>query len=320
MLSRDLYHPEELKYVATRDGYGEGLVEAGKINKNVVVLCADVTESTRAHLFERVFPERFIEVGIAEQNMVGIAAGLALSGKIPFISSYAVFSPGKNWDQIRISVCYSKANVKIAGSHAGLSAGEDSASHQALEDIALMRVLPNMVVIVPCDAIETRKATVAAAKYKGPVYLRFAREETPVFTTEKTPFKIGRAQVLKKGGDITLIGCGPILYEALLAAREIENKISVEVINSHTIKPLDEETILKSVKKTGRVVTVEEHQIAGGLGGAIAEFLGETYPVPLMRVGVQDRFGESGRPQELLKKYGLTKVDIMKAVRKVVEL
>jgi transketolase len=325
-LSKKLFK-DSIDQVPTRDGYGAGLVLAGKKNPNVVVLCCDLKDSTRSSVFAKEFPERFIEVGVAEQNMAGLAAGMALGAdKIPFISSYAVFSPGLNWSQIRVTQAYAGANVKIMGAHAGISVGPDGATHQALEDIAITRVLPRMTVVVPCDAIETRKAVVALAEHKGTCYMRFAREKTPVMTTEKTPFKIGQAEVFKHGTDVTIIACGPLVYEALLAAEQLEetrNKkqevrgIFCEVINCHTIKPLDKKTILESVKKTGRVVTVEEHQITGGLGGAVAEMLAENYPVPLERVGMPDHFGESGQPEELLKKWGMDKDGIIKKVMRV---
>lgn len=306
----------------TRNGYGRGLVEAGKRDKNVVVLCCDLKDSTRSKMFEDKFPDRFVEIGVAEQNMAGIAAGMSFAGKIPFISSYAVFSPGRNWDQIRVSICYSNANVKIAGAHSGISVGPDGATHQALEDIAITRVLPNMTVIAPCDSIETAKATVAAAKIKGPVYIRFAREKTPIITTPKTPFKIGKAEVYREGGNVSIIACGPLVYEALAAAEHLykKYKIDCEVINSHTIKPLDEKTILRSAKKTGAVVTVEEHQMAGGLGGAIAEFLSREYPVYIERVGVEDTFGESGTPDELLKEYKLNRDAVVEKVKSIIKL
>lgn len=317
-LSRNLYNTKKLRQIPTRNGYGEGLVEAGKKNEKVVVLCADLTESTRSHLFAEKFPERFIEVGIAEQNMAGIASGLAISGKIPFVSTYGVFCPGRNWDQVRVNICYNNANVKLTGAHTGVSVGPDGATHQALEDIAIMRCLPGMTVLAPCDYLETKKATMAAAKIKGPVYLRFAREATPVFTAPATPFKIGRAEIFREGKEITIVACGPLVYQALLAAEKLhQEKISVEVINSHAVKPLDVKTIVKSVKKTGAAVTAEDHQINGGLGSAVAEALAENYPVPLARVGMPDSFGESGPPQELLGKYGMTAPHIIKAVKKI---
>ncbi len=304
----------------TRDGYGDGLVLAGEADKNVVALCADLTESTRAEAFAKKFSERFFQVGVAEQNLATIAAGLGTSGKIPFISSYATFSPGRNWEQIRTTISYNDSNVKIAGHHAGISVGPDGATHQAVEDIATMRVMANMKVIVPCDSIEARKATLAVAKIWGPVYLRFQREKTPVFTTEETPFVPGKAITLwqSKRPQVAIIGCGALLYEALLAAKELEKeKIGTVVLNSHTIKPLDEKKILELAKKYGAIVTVEEHQISGGLGGAVSEFLAKHAPVPMEFVGLQNVFAESGSPSELLKKYGMTAKDIIRAAKKV---
>ncbi len=311
---------KDVEMIPTRNGYGEGVVEAGKSNQNVVVLCCDLMESTRSLAFAEAFPTRFFEMGVAEQNMAGVGAGMAATGKIPFISSYAVFSPGRNWDQIRVSIAYSNLNVKIMGAHSGISVGPDGATHQALEDIAIMRVLPNMVVLAPCDAHEARKAVLAAAKYIGPVYIRFTREKTPVITRPSTPFEIGKAVVLREGTDITLIACGPLVYEALLAAEQLSKRgIDVEVINCPSIKPLDKKTILKSVQKTGAAVTIEEHQTTGGLFGAIAEFLSQTNPVPIIPVGMNDAFGESGTPDELLKKYGMKAVNIVAAVQKILK-
>lgn len=302
----------------TRDGYGEGLVLAGEKNKDVVVLCADLTESTRSLAFQKKFPERFVELGVAEQNMASVAAGMSLAGKIPFISSYAVFSPGRNNEQIRTTIAYNEANVKIAGAHAGISVGPDGATHQALEDIGLMRMLPGMTVVVPCDAVEARKATAAAAEIVGPVYLRFGREKTPVMTTPDTPFEIGRAEVFKNGKDAVIFACGSLICNSLKAALDLEQeKISVAVVNMHTVKPLDQDTILKYAHKTRAVVTVEEHQVYGGLGGAIAEFLSKEIPTPMEFIGVQDSFGESGKPEELIEKYGMDVGSIKKAVRKV---
>ncbi len=312
---------KDIDMAATRQGYGEGLVVAGEKDERVVVLCADLAESTRSILFKEKFPERFIEVGVAEQGMATIAAGMALYGKIPFISSYAAFSPGRNWEQIRTTIALNDVPVKIAGAHAGLTVGPDGATHQMLEDIALMRAMPNMTVIVPCDSIEAKKATLEAAKTEHPVYLRFTREKTPVFTTEETPFKIGRAEVLWESKDpqVAIIGCGPLVYEALLAAKELEKKaIDVLVLNSHTIKPLDAQTIIRSAKTCGAIVTVEEHQITGGLGGAIAEVLGRNFPVPMEFIGMPDSFGESGSPDELLEKYHMKAKDIIEAVRRVI--
>ncbi len=304
---------------STRDGFGEALLSLAKKNKNIVVVSADLAESTRVAEFAKKYPERFIEVGVAEQNMMGVATGLALSGKTAIATSFAAFSPGRNWDQLRVSVCYSQANVKIIGSHTGLGAGEDGASHQALEDIAITRCLPNLVVIAPADYNEAKKALAATIEHKGPVYLRLTRQNSPIFTTEKSPFKIGQANVLRKGQDITLIACGPMVYEALEVAKKLASEnISVEVINCHTIKPLDKKTILSSVKKTKKVLTLEDHQVHGGFGSAVAEMLAENFPVPMKIMGVQDTFGESGRPDELYKKYGLSQEHILKNIKEII--
>lgn len=304
--------------IPTRDGYGRGLVEAGEKDEKVVVLCADLIESTRSLWFKEKFPERFIEIGVAEQNLAVVGAGLALYGKIPFISSYATFSPGRNNEQIRTNICLNNVPVKIAGSHAGVSVGPDGATHQALEDIALMRVLPRMVVVVPCDAIEAQKATVAGAFNDQPTYIRLGREKSPVFTTTETPFEIGRAEVFREGKDVTIVGCGPVLFNALAAAEELaKDGIDCEVVNCHTVKPIDEKTIIGSVKKTGVVVSVEEHQISGGLGSAVAEVLSQNYPAPQEFVGIQDHFGESGAPEELIKAFGLDADSVKKAIKKV---
>jgi len=313
---------DDVEQIPTRNGYGEGLLIAGEENPNVVALSADLMESTRAEAFAEKFPERFFEVGVAEQNMATIAAGLGISGKVPFISSYATFSPGRNYEQIRTTIAYNDANVKVAGHHAGISVGPDGATHQATEDIAIMRAMPNMKVIVPCDAIEAKKATLATAKLWGPVYLRFGREKSPVITSEETPFTPGKAFILwepkGKKTDVAIVGCGMLLHHALLAAQALEKeKIHVLVVNSHTVKPLDEHTILAAAKKAGAVVSVEEHQIAGGLGGAIAELLARRAPTPMEFVGLEDTFGESGKPEELLEKYGMGVDSIMKAVKKV---
>ncbi|MBM3257292.1 MAG: transketolase family protein [Candidatus Liptonbacteria bacterium] len=312
---------EDIAQVPTRNGYGEGLVLAGEENPNVVALCADLKESTRVEAFAKKFPERFVEIGVAEQNMATVAAGLGVSGKIPFISSYATFSPGRNWEQIRTTICYNDSNVKIAGHHAGISVGPDGATHQATEDIAMMRALPNMRVIVPCDAIEARKATMAAAHIWGPVYLRFAREKTPVITTDSTPFAPGRIQVLweSKKPEVLVIGAGPILANALFAAHDLEKeKIGTIVVNCHTLKPLDEKGIIALAKRAEAVVTVEEHQITGGLGGAVAEALAKHHPIPIEFVGMHDTFGESGTPSELMEKYGMGVKDILAAIKKVI--
>jgi transketolase len=277
--------------------------------------------------FAKKYPERFFEMGVAEQNMATVAAGLGISGKIPFIASYATFSPGRNWEQIRTTIAYNDSNVKIAGHHAGISVGPDGATHQATEDIAMMRVLPNMKVFVPCDAIEARKATFAAAQIYGPIYLRFQREKTPIITTDETPFTPGKAEIFcvpGNGGtsrspksDVLIIACGALVYNALLAARELEKeKIGAVVLNIHTIKPIDEKTIVELAKKIGAVVTVEEHQVRGGLGGAIAEVLAKHAPTPIEFIGMQDTFGESGAPEELIKKYGMGVKDIKTAAKR----
>ena len=366
-LNKKLFTAKE-EHIPTRNGFGEGLVDAGKKNTRVVALCADLTESTRIHHFKNAFPDRFIQVGVAEQNLVGLAAGMAAYGKIPFCASYATFSPGRSWDQCRVSVAYGDNNVKIVGAHAGISVGPDGATHQALEDISLMRVLPNMTVISPCDAYQAHAATLAAAKTSGPMYLRFAREKTPVMTTTKTPFKIGKAQIMREGKNLTIVGTGPILYEALLTAEILggskkalntlmkrypnisknikksklhghsmeraQNTIqwtsdkikkmitrigpmNIEVINMHTIKPFDHAALKKSAKKTGCVITIEEHQIHGGLRAAVAESLALHHPTKVIPIGMPNSFGESGKPMELLEKYGMTAPWIMHEIAKL---
>ena len=304
----------------TRDGYGIGLIEAGEKDENIVVLCGDLSESTRSQKFQEKFPERYIELGVAEQNMANVAVGLALNGKIPFVSTYAVFTPGRNWDQIRISGCYNNANVKYAGAHSGISVGPDGATHQAMEDVAITRVLPRMTVFVPCDREETRKVVHAAIGIDGPVYFRFARAATPLITTDKTPFQIGKAQIFHEGSDVAIIGAGPIMHSALVAAdRLIEQGIRCRVINSPSIKPIDEETIERAARDCGAIVTCEEHQILGGVGSAIAEVVVRTYPVPMEFVGMKDSFGESGEPAELLKKYKMDVDGIVAAVKRVLK-
>jgi transketolase len=310
----------DIEEVPTRQGFGDAVLALGKENPNIVVLTADLADSTKVAAFKKEFPERFFEVGVAEQNLMGIAAGLALSGKTPFISSYATFSPGRSWDQLRVSVAYSKANVKIAGAHTGVSVGPDGATHQALEDIAITRVLPGLVVLAPCDARQTYKATLAMARHKGPAYIRFTREKSPVFTTEETDFEIGKAQVFREGNDVVVIGCGPVLYNAMLVAEELEKSgLSVMVVNNHTIKPMDTATIVAAAKHCGAVVTLEEHQVMGGMGSAVAEVLAKEYPVPIEFVGMQDSFGESGQPDELIEKYGMGKRSIAEAIHKVIK-
>jgi transketolase len=303
-----------------RAGFGRGLVTAGKRNASVVALCADLTGSTKMDGFAKAFPERFIEVGIAEQNLVTVASGMALTGKVPFVSSYAAFSPGRNWEQIRTTVALNQTNVKIVGSHAGVSVGPDGATHQMLEDIALMRVLPNMTVVVPCDAVEAEKATIALAGNQGGAYLRLAREKSPVVTTAATPFALNKAQIFREGSDITIVACGIMVYQALVAAEQLAKKgIEAEVINCPVIKPLDNVRLLASIKKTGRVVTCEEGQIAGGLGGVVAELVAEHNPVPMRRIGMRDHFGESGAPEELLEHFGLTAPHIAEAATELIK-
>ncbi|MDP3770215.1 MAG: transketolase C-terminal domain-containing protein [Candidatus Sungbacteria bacterium] len=307
-----------------REGFGIGLMKAGEADPNVVALCADLTESTRVILFKEKFPERFVEIGVAEQNMASAAAGMALMGKVPFITSYAMFSPGRNWEQIRTTICYNEANVKIAGSHAGVSVGPDGATHQAIEDIAITRPIANMTVLVPCDMHEAEKATLAAAKIKGPVYIRLAREKTPIFTTPNTPFEIGKASILwiEPEGikpDVSLIACGALVHNAILAAQELESEgIKVRLINVVSVKPMDDETIIAAARDAGAVVTIEEHQVAGGMGSAVAEVLAKNYPVPIEFIGVQNSFGQSGEPSELIEYFGMGVSHIVEAARKAI--
>ncbi|MCR4312416.1 MAG: transketolase family protein [Candidatus Uhrbacteria bacterium] len=304
----------------TRDGFGEGLIEAGRVNESIVVLCADLTESTRTEGFKKAFPDRFVQMGVSEQSLAAIAAGMALAGKTPFIASYAAFSPGRNWEQVRTTIALSETNVKIVGAHAGVSVGPDGATHQMTEDIAIMRVLPNMTVLVPCDAIESKKATIAAANMHGPVYIRFAREKSPVFTTEASPFAIGKARVFMDGDDVAIIACGPLVYEAMKAAKELEKEgISARVINNVSIKPMDEATIIAAAKDCACIVTVEEAQAAGGMGSAVCELVASEFPVPVERVGLQDVFGQSGTPTELLEHYKLTAPWIVKAAKHAIK-
>lgn len=308
----------ELEVAPTRKGFGIGLQKAGGLENKVVALCADLTESTQMHLFKELYPDRFFDVGVAEQNLVTVASGLARMGNVPFVSSYAAFSPGRNWEQIRTTVCLNNMPVKIIGSHAGVSVGPDGATHQMLEDIALMRSLPNMVVIAPCDSVEAEKATIAMAAHPQPNYMRLAREATPIITKAGTPFEIGKAYIFEKGNHVTIISTGTMTYQALVAASKLYNDgIDAEVIHCSTIKPLDEETIIKSVRKTGAVITCEEAQINGGLGGAVAELLSEKLPTPMRRIGVRDRFGESGKPDELLEHFGINAKHIILAAHEL---
>lgn len=310
----------ELVMEPNRKGFGKGLLAAGKRDVNVVAACADLTDSTQISLFRDAFPDRFIEIGVAEQNLVTVGSGLAAMGKIPFVASYAAFSPGRNWEQIRTTICLNDRPVKIIGAHTGLYTGKDGATHQMLEDIALMRVLPNMVVLAPCDSLEAEKMTLAMAQDPRPNYMRLAREALPTITTVKTPFEIGKAYVYEKGSDVTIISTGTMTYQALLAAEKLyKDGIEAEVVHVPTIKPLDAETILKSVRKTGAVVTIEEAQINGGLGGAIAELLGEECPAPLKRLGMQDHFGESGDPAQLFEHFGLDAKHVALAAHLVVD-
>lgn len=310
---------ENLKQEPIRAGYGRGLKKAGVLNQNVVALCADLTESTQMHLFKEEFPERFIEVGVAEQNLVTVASGLAKAGKVPFTSSYAAFSPGRNWEQIRTTICLNNQPVKIIGSHAGVSVGPDGATHQMLEDIALMRVLPNMIVVCPGDSVEAEKATIKIAQNNKPSYLRLAREKTPVFSTVNSPFEIGQAYILREGSDVSLMGTGTMTYQLLAAAELLSVKnINCEVVHVPTVKPLDETTILDSARKCGRVLTAEEAQIAGGFGSAICELISAKLPMPVQRVGMQDRFGESGAPIELLNHFGLNAEKISQKVEEFI--
>lgn len=315
---------QDVEQEPIRKGFGKGLVRAGEENENVVALCADLTESTQMHLFKERFPERFIEMGVAEQNLVTVSSGMAAMGKIPFCSSYAMFSPGRNWEQIRTTIAYNDRPVKIVGSHAGISVGPDGGTHQALEDLALMRVLPNMDVISPCDSIEAKKATEFLAKTPKPAYLRLAREKTPIITTEETPFSFGKGEIfwMPEVGipEAGIIVTGALTHRALLAAKELEGEgIKTKVMNLSTIKPLDIEGIVKLAKETKRIVTVEEHQVVGGMGSAVAEALAENFPTPIEFVGVRDKFGQSGTPDELIEHYGLGKNSIKEAVKKVLK-
>lgn len=309
---------DSVEQVPIREGFGDGLLEAGKNHDDIVGICADLTSSTKMSGFAKEFPDRFFDVGVAEQNLVTIGTGMAAMGKHPFVTSYAAFCPGRCWEQIRTTIALNDQPVKIIGSHAGISVGPDGATHQMLEDIALMRSLPNMIVVAPGDSMEAMKATLALAEVKKPAYMRLAREKTPVFTTEKTPFELGKAYVVWGGHDITLLGTGTMTYQCLVAAKLLQQKnISAEVVHVPTVKPLDKVTILASVQKTGKAVTAEEAQINAGFGGAIAELLSEEHPVPLKRIGMKDQFGESGEPNELLEAFGLTGANIAAEAEKI---
>lgn len=321
-LNPKIFNPD-VEEVPIRKGFGQGLLAAGEADENVVGLCADLTESTQMHLFANKFRDRFIQVGVAEQNLVTVASGLSAMGKIPFCSSYAMFSPGRNWEQIRTTSAYNDRKVVIVGSHSGISVGPDGGTHQALEDIALMRVMPNMDVITPCDAIEAKKATIALAKSSKPAYLRLVREKTPIITTDETPFEIGKSEVywMPDAGlaQVGIIATGGLLHKAILAAKELENEegIKTKVVNLASIKPIDIEAILSLAKECKAIVTVEEHQIAGGMGSAVAEFLAQNLPTPIEFIGVRDAFGQSGTPDELIEHYGMGKNSIKEAVEKV---
>lgn len=315
-LNKNLLTKPEKK--AMRDGFGDALLELGKQNPNVVGLCADLTESVKMEAFAKKYPDRYFQCGVAEQNLVAVSAGLALAGKIPFASTFGVFFM-RTIDQIRISVCYNQANVKLAASHGGIAVGADGATHQALEDLGVMRGVPNMTVVCPADYWQTYQATLAIAAKKGPCYLRFGRGEVPMITAKNTPFQLGKAQILLDGTDVTVVASGLMVYEALKAAFALKNKISVQIINYHTLKPFDKTSLIKMVRKNKAVVTAEEHQVYNGLGSAVAEVLVQRYPVPMEMVGVQDTFGESGKPDELTKKYHLTANDIILAIKRVLK-
>ena len=314
---------KKVEQVPIRNGFGGGLLLAGEKNPQVVGLCADLTDSTKMNLFKAKFPERFVEMGVAEQNLASVASGMSAMGKIPFITSYAMFSPGRNWEQIRTTICYNDRHVVIAGSHAGVSVGPDGGTHQAIEDIAITRVIPNMIVISPCDHIEARKATLASVDLGKPVYIRLAREKTPVITTDETPFEVGKAQIyygeVDAKSDVGIVATGALVYRALKVAETLKGEgISAKVLNVATIKPLDVSSVVSLAKTTGALVTVEEHQIAGGLGSAVAEVVTQGYPVPIEFIGVHDLFGQSGTPDELLEHYGMSESDILTACKKVI--
>jgi transketolase len=312
------YRAADLKLVPTRNGFGEGLIEAGSRSRDVLGICADLSESTRFEGFKKAYPEQYIEIGVSEQMLVAMAGGLAAVGKIPWIASYAMFNPGRSWEQVRTIMALNETNVKIAGAHAGVSVGPDGATHQAIEDIAIMRVIPHMTVVVPCDSVQTKKAAIALSEMWGPVYLRFGREKSAVITTDETPFEIGKAQTLREGGDVAIVACGILVYNALIAADRLSAQHGIEcrVVNNHTVKPMDEAAIVDAARGCGAVVTVEEHQRQAGMGSRVAEILAQHHPVPIEFIGVDDRFGQSGDPFELIEYYGMGADAIVEAVRR----
>jgi transketolase len=312
------YRAADLKLVPTRNGFGEGLIEAGSRSRDVLGICADLSESTRFEGFKKAYPEQYIEIGVSEQMLVAMAGGLAAVGKIPWIASYAMFNPGRSWEQVRTIMALNETNVKIAGAHAGVSVGPDGATHQAIEDIAIMRVIPHMTVVVPCDSVQTKKAAIALSEMWGPVYLRFGREKSAVITTDETPFEIGKAQTLREGGDVAIVACGILVYNALIAADRLSAQHGIEcrVVNNHTVKPMDEVAIVDAARSCGAIVTVEEHQRQAGMGSRVAEILAQHHPVPIEFIGVDDRFGQSGDPFELIEYYGMGADAIVEAVRR----
>jgi transketolase len=312
------YRAADLKLVPTRNGFGEGLIEAGSRSRDVLGICADLSESTRFEGFKKAYPEQYIEIGVSEQMLVAMAGGLAAVGKIPWIASYAMFNPGRSWEQVRTIMALNETNVKIAGAHAGVSVGPDGATHQAIEDIAIMRVIPHMTVVVPCDSVQTKKAAIALSEMWGPVYLRFGREKSAVITTDETPFEIGKAQILREGNDVAIIACGILVYNALIAADRLSAQHGIEcrVVNNHTVKPMDEVAIVDAARSCGAIVTVEEHQRQAGMGSRVAEILAQHHPVPIEFIGVDDRFGQSGDPFELVEYYGMGADSIAEAVRR----
>lgn len=315
------YRAADVKQVPTRNGFGEGLIEAGDRDRNVIGICADLSESTRFEGFKKAHPDQYVEIGVSEQLLVAMAGGLASVGKIPWIASYAMFNPGRSWEQVRTIMALNETNVKIAGAHAGVSVGPDGATHQAIEDIAIMRVIPHMTVVVPCDSVQTKKATLALSQRWGPSYLRFGREKSPVITTGDTPFTVGQAQTFREGDDVAIVACGILVYNALLAADRLsrEDGIECRVVNNHTIKPMDEAAIADAARACGAIVTVEEHQKHAGMGSRVAEILVQQHPVPIEFVGVEDRFGQSGDPAELIEFYGMGVDAIVSAARRAAE-